>query len=264
VLTEVNLFFKGSNVTQVSAKDADFGENARLNYKIERASYNKFQIDPETGVIKVTQPLNFDRQSTYSLQVVAVDNGWPALTGSAAVLVNVEDKNNHPPKFVPISQHAQATETAKLNTIIHTLSAVDRDALPGSLRYSLVEPITAVDRDGRDVKTNSMFKVFSTCMGFVLFNFLNKPFWQSFFGVNDLSGDIFVKDNLDRGVAAVVTMTTLVTDTSADPPVQQQSKGLITITILDVNEHPPTFSKPRNSEEPFINLVCYKENIQLT
>jgi hypothetical protein len=51
------------------------------------------------------------------------------------------------------------------------------------------------------------------------------------------TGDIFVKDNLDRGVAAVVTMTTLVTDSSADP--QQQSKGLITITILDVNEHPP-------------------------
>lgn len=158
LLTEVH-FFKGSNVTQVSAKDADFGENARLSYKIERASYNKFQIDPDTGV---TQPLDFDRQSTYSLQVVAVDNGWPALTGSAAVLVNVQDKNNHPPKFVPISQHAQATETAKLNSVIHTLSAVDRDALPGSLRYSLVEPITAVDRDGRDVKTNSMFKVFLT------------------------------------------------------------------------------------------------------
>lgn len=67
------------------------------------------------------------------------------------------------------------------------------------------------------------------------------------------TGDIFVKDNLDRGVAAVVTMTTLVTDSSADP--QQQTKGLITITILDVNEHPPEFSKPRNSEEPFINLV---------
>ncbi|KAI9552006.1 hypothetical protein GHT06_022343 [Daphnia sinensis] len=233
------LLLPGSNVTQVSATDADFGENARLNYKIERASYNKFQIDPETGVIKVTQPLDFDKQNTYSLQLVAVDNGWPALTGSAAVLVNVLDKNNHPPKFVPVSQHAQATETAKLNSVIHTLSAVDRDAIPGSLRYSLVEPITAVDRDGRDVKTNTMFK--------------------NFFGINTLTGDIFVKEALDRGVAAVVTLTTLVTDTSADPPVQQQSKGLITITILDVNEHPPTFTKPRNSEELFINLLVAEE-----
>lgn len=233
------LLLPGSNVTQVSATDADFGENARLSYKIERASYNKFQIDPETGVIKVTQPLDFDKQNTYSLQLVAVDNGWPALTGSAAVLVNVLDKNNHPPKFVPVSQHAQATETAKLNSVIHTLSAVDRDAIPGSLRYSLVEPITAVDRDGRDVKTNTMFK--------------------NFFGINTLTGDIFVKEALDRGVAAVVTLTTLVTDTSADPPVQQQSKGLITITILDVNEHPPTFTKPRNSEELFINLLVAEE-----
>ena len=153
--------FKGSNVTQVSATDADFGENARLTYKIERASYNKFQINGDTGVILVTQPLDFDQQNTYSLQVIAVDNGWPALTGSAAVLVTVVDKNNHPPRFIPISQHAQATEKAKINSVIHTLSAVDRDALPGSLRYSLVEPITAVDRDGRDVKTNDMFKVTS-------------------------------------------------------------------------------------------------------
>lgn len=154
-------------MTQVSASDADFGENARLTYKIERASYNKFQIDGETGVIRVTQPLDFDKQSSYSLQVVAVDNGWPVLTGSASVLVTVMDKNNHPPRFVPISQHAQATETAKLNSIIHTLSAVDRDALPGSLRYSLVEPITAVDRDGRDVKMNTMFKVRFFLLGHV-------------------------------------------------------------------------------------------------
>lgn len=146
-------------MTQVSATDADFGENARITYKIERASYNKFQIDSDTGVIKVTQLLDFERQNSYSLQVIAVDNGWPSLTGSAAVVVNVLDKNNHFPSFVPVSQHAQATETAKLNTVIHTLTAFDQDALPGSLRYSLVEPITAVDRDGRDVKTNTMFKV---------------------------------------------------------------------------------------------------------
>ena len=61
------LSLKGSNVTQVSAKDADFDKNARLTYKIERASYNRFQINSDTGVILVTQTLDFEKQNTYNL-----------------------------------------------------------------------------------------------------------------------------------------------------------------------------------------------------
>lgn len=220
------------------ATDADFGENARLTYKIERSSYNKFRIDNETGLLTVTQPLDFEDQNSYSIQVVAVDNGWPALTGSATVLVNVEDRNNHPPRFTPISQQAQAIETLPLNAVVHRLSAVDPDARPGSLRFALVEPITAVDKDGREVRTNTMFK--------------------NFFAVNPQTGDIFVTDHLDRGAAAVVTFGTLVTDTSA-APVVQESHGMVTITILDVNEHPPAFSRPWTEEEPFLSLVVAEE-----
>jgi len=228
----------GSNVTQVTASDIDFGENARLTYKIERSSYNKFRIDSETGLLQVTQSLDYEDQNVYSIQVVAVDNGWPALTGSAAVLVTVEDRNNHPPRFTPISQQAQAIETAQLNAVVHTLSAVDPDARPGALRYALVEPITAVDKAGREVRTNTMYK--------------------NFFAVNPQTGEIFVTEHLDRGAAAVVTLGTLVTDTSA-APVIQESRGMVTITILDVNKNPPSFDHPWSEEEPFLSLVVAEE-----
>ena len=221
----------------MKAKDADFGENARLTYKIERSSYNKFRIDADTGLVQVTQSLNYEEQSTYGIQVVAVDNGWPALTGSASVIITVEDRNNHPPRFVPVSQQGQAIETLPFNSVVHTLTAIDSDARVGSLRYSLVEPITAVDKEGREVKTNTMYK--------------------NFFAVNALTGDIYVTEHLDRSAAAVVTLTTLVKDTSADPV--QEGRGMITITILDVNEHPPVFSRPWSVEEPFLGLVVAEE-----
>lgn len=227
----------GSNVTQVMATDADFGENARLTYKMERSSYNRFRILPDTGLVQVTKALNFDEQNSYSLQIIAVDHGFPALTGSAVILVNVEDRNNKQPRFVPVSQHAQTIETVNLNTVVHTMTAVDPDARPGSLRYSLVEPITAVDKDGREVRTNTMYK--------------------NFFAVNPLTGDIFVTEHLDRGAAAVVTMTTRVMDSSASPT--QEAHGMVTITILDVNEHPPVFSRPWSPEEPFLGLVVAEE-----
>lgn len=194
-------------------------------------------MDSETGVVKVVQALDYEKQNSFSMQVIAVDSGWPALTGSTTLFVNVLDHNNHPPEFAPVSQHAQVLETAALKTVVHKLSAVDLDARPGSLRYSFSDPITAVDRDGREIRSsaNSMFR--------------------RFFGLNPLTGEIFVMEHLDRGVAAVVTLTVAVTDTSANSSTPQEGKGLVTVTILDVNEHPPIFNRPWSAKEPFLGLV---------
>ena len=226
-------------MTQVVAMDTDFGENARISYKIERSAYNRFRMGADDGLLQVTKALDYDEQNVYSLQIVAVDNGLPALTGSAVIVVNIEDRNNLMPRFSPVSQQAQTVETVNLNTVVHTLTAVDADAPPGSLRYSLIEPITAVDKEGREVRTNTMYK--------------------NFFAVNPVTGDIFVTEHLDRGAAAVVTITTRVLDSSALEPPVQQATGMVTITILDVNEHPPVFSRPWSVDEPFLALVVAEE-----
>ena len=181
--------------------------------------------------------MDYDESNSYSMQIVAVDNGSPSLTGSAAVFISVEDRNNKKPVFTPGSQYAQTFETAGLKSVVHTLTAFDADASPGSLRYSLIDPITAVDKDGREVRTNSMYK--------------------RFFAVNPTTGEVFVNEHLDRGAAAVVICTTLVTDLSAS--YRQDEQGNITITILDVNDHAPSFSRPWSLEEPFIRLVVAEE-----
>lgn len=194
-------------------------------------------MEPSTGVLRVARPLDFDERAGYTIQIVAIDHGSPPLTGSATVSVTVEDANNKGPRFAPVSQHAQTLETTNLNSVIHTLTAVDADAAPDSLRYALIEPITAVDKDGREVRTNTMYK--------------------TFFSVDAASGRVSVNEHLDRGAAAVVTITTQVTDSSASPA--QVSRGILTVTILDVNDHAPSFTRPWSPEEPYLNLDVFEE-----
>lgn len=60
---------------QVSASDADTGENAVISYRIQRGGYDDFAIDRDTGVITVARKLDFDRRQSYDIEVLATDGG---------------------------------------------------------------------------------------------------------------------------------------------------------------------------------------------
>ncbi len=63
----------------------------------------------------------------------------------------------------------------------------------------MVEPITAVDKDGKPVEDAT-------------------EIFKNFFYLNETSGDVFVATELDRNVAATVTIKIQATDNSATPP----------------------------------------------
>lgn len=79
---------------RLNATDADLGENARITYSLITDT-NDFRIDPETGVLFISSPLDRERQDLYELQVRAADNGpkneQPQLSSDALVRVIVED-----------------------------------------------------------------------------------------------------------------------------------------------------------------------------
>lgn len=65
---------------------------------------------------------------TYNFTVIAIDNGVPALTGSANVRVSVTNVNDEDPVFAQSSiEHVQVSEDAPPNTVIHVLQAYDPD-----------------------------------------------------------------------------------------------------------------------------------------
>jgi hypothetical protein len=79
------IFFKifikiKGDVIQLNATDLDAPNtpNSRINYRIESGSRDKFYIDSNTGVIKINENANLDKDlfgSSYSLKIIANDYG---------------------------------------------------------------------------------------------------------------------------------------------------------------------------------------------
>ncbi|XP_066259350.1 cadherin-87A isoform X1 [Euwallacea similis] len=228
----------GSSLLEVQATDADTGENADIEYSLSKGASGDFKIDNTTGVIYVASKLDFDRRNTYNIEILAIDHGEPALTGTASLTIKVINTNDKLPYFVPTTQKAEVMEDAAVGSVIHTLLALDPDVNTSeALNFAATEPITALDKHGNEVFGNDLYK--------------------EFFSVDKDSGRVFVANNLQRDLAALVRIPVLVTDITA--PTVQQGQGLLVITIQDINDSPPNFVPPWTLDHPEYYLEIKEE-----
>lgn len=139
--------FPGFSVLRVTATDADSGLNKQLDYRIEGGGQDRFLIDAATGVIRVAN-LSIDREErdVYRLTVVAVDQGTPALSGTATVSIIIDDVNDCRPEFVNPIQTVSVPESAAPGTVVAEVTAIDRDLHP-RLEYYLLEIVARDDTD---------------------------------------------------------------------------------------------------------------------
>lgn len=116
----------GGRVLVVKATDDDQGLNAKLTYTIVR-SQRDFRINPNTGEITVSHPL--DRESTpqYRFEVSATDHGNPPFKGSANVHITVTDVNDNKPRFLQSNYGKSILENVRPGTRVLEVSAVDDD-----------------------------------------------------------------------------------------------------------------------------------------
>ena len=95
-----------------------------ITYRIERGNYGgAFEIDPESGLIKLARSLDFDfGEQNYNLTVLASDG---KLAGRTYVMVDVQDENDEPPKFTSELYEAETTEndTSLVGTVIVKVSS---------------------------------------------------------------------------------------------------------------------------------------------
>jgi len=85
---------------QVTATDWDAGDNGRLYYSVPGSMASIFHVD-QRGVISAHESIDRERYDAFRFPVLAVDSGLARSrqTGSALVIISVEDVNDERPMF---------------------------------------------------------------------------------------------------------------------------------------------------------------------
>jgi protocadherin-16/23 len=148
---------------KVTATDADTGENARVQYRINSGDdLGAFDIDQDTGVLVLRGSLNYEVTTSYQLVIQAADSSAPAtrLSAFATVIVTVTDINEFPPNFPVFMYIEKIMENLRPGTYVFGAHANDLDKGPfGIVQYSLIgaDGMFQIDADSGDVTTLMTF-----------------------------------------------------------------------------------------------------------
>ncbi|KRX26660.1 Protocadherin Fat 3 [Trichinella nelsoni] len=144
----------GCPVVQLHATDLDQGDNALLTFRLitvqslgvdnsqrqeEEKEKSKFKIHSSTGLIQLTDTLDFERCSSYLLEVECRDSGTLSKASTVRVLVSVLDVNDNAPVFAPENTFTIYEDNFSVGQVIGQLSATDLDSVSrGKLRYGIL------------------------------------------------------------------------------------------------------------------------------
>nr|XP_018907159.1 PREDICTED: protocadherin-like wing polarity protein stan isoform X2 [Bemisia tabaci] len=195
----------GTPVTSVSATDPD--ENPRLHYELSGGNTrSRFMITTQNGrgLITIAQPLDYKQEKRFIITVKATDSDGRFDT--ATVYVNVSDANNFAPTFDNPPYSASVYEDAPVGSTVLVVTATDNDVGQNALiTYSLAAG--------------------------------NAPE----FTINSQTGAIITTKPLDRETTGGYLLTVTAKDGGVPP---QSDTTDVEITVSDVNDNKPLFSKP--------------------
>uniref|UniRef100_A0A8C3TWZ6 Cadherin domain-containing protein n=1 Tax=Catharus ustulatus TaxID=91951 RepID=A0A8C3TWZ6_CATUS len=96
----------GALVLTVRATDADWGQNARVRYRlgegrVRGAPLSSYvSVQAETGALYALRSLDYEQVRELRLWVVAEDGGAPALSSNVSVEVQIVDENDNAPQVL--------------------------------------------------------------------------------------------------------------------------------------------------------------------
>lgn len=201
----------GLNVVRVSATDRDLGPNGAVNYWIIDTNVTKgFEIDRETGQVRNLVAFDREERDHVEFVVVGVDQGLPVRSSEVLVRVMVSDVDDEMPEFERDRYTFQVRENHPGGSQIGQVVANDKDLAP--------------------------FNQFLYAMDYQSGAF-------ELFQVDAFTGDVFVRDALDREATANHRFNILATSGNFT------ARTHVTVHVMDMNDNPPAFVLPSGDEE---------------
>uniref|UniRef100_A0A8C0VNE4 Cadherin EGF LAG seven-pass G-type receptor 3 n=1 Tax=Cyanistes caeruleus TaxID=156563 RepID=A0A8C0VNE4_CYACU len=200
---------EGYPILQLRATDVDSLPNANIRYRFvnERAAYDVFEIDPRSGLITTSGPVDREKMEKYSLVVEANDQGREPGPRSATVKVyiTVLDENDNIPQFSEKRYIVQVREDIRPHTEILRVTATDLDKDNNALvHYNIISG-------------NS----------------------RGQFSIDSVTGEIQVVAPLDFEVEREYALRIRAQD-AGRPPLSNNT-GMASIQVVDINDHAPIF-----------------------
>ncbi|KAI5099865.1 protocadherin Fat 3-like isoform X3 [Silurus meridionalis] len=195
----------GSTVIKVNTIDKDTGFNARILHVISDGNTDDcFNIDMETGVIYIYQPLDREKSDRYLLNISIYDMGLLQRSSWRLVTVNIDDVNDNSPQFSLESYTAVVQENTAIGTEIIKIAASDNDL---------------------------------ECNGEIFYTILTST---NLFTINSTTGSVYVSGQLDRESLVDITLNIEARD-KAERGNQKTSVTTLKIYLEDLNDCPPMF-----------------------
>lgn len=124
----------GSEVLQISAMDRD--EKNKLTYTLlsstDPFSLRKFRLDPGTGTLYTTEPLDHETMHRHVLTVMVRDQDIPVKRNLVRVIVDVDDTNDNAPWFIGTPYSGSVFESAAIGSAVIQVTALDKDKGPNA------------------------------------------------------------------------------------------------------------------------------------
>ncbi|XP_048738793.2 protocadherin Fat 4-like [Ostrea edulis] len=123
----------GSKVHTTGATDEDLGVNAVIKYELDISTQNGlltnyyFSVHETTGDIYLKRKVDREAYEMFTLTVVARDTGFPPLSSSVSVNIQIEDINDNRPKFSPLFYNTEASTINLCDATITDVTATDAD-----------------------------------------------------------------------------------------------------------------------------------------
>uniref|UniRef100_A0A673W2K6 Cadherin domain-containing protein n=1 Tax=Salmo trutta TaxID=8032 RepID=A0A673W2K6_SALTR len=194
-------------VVTVSATDADEGVNGEVTYEFDDVSdenSNLFSLDHETGKITVVGPVDYEKESSYEMQISAKDG--LGLASYSTLIIEITDVNDNAPVIYLKSLTSPIPENASPGTEVGIINVQDRDS-----------------ENNRQVRCyiqqNLPFKLVPSIKNYY---------------------SLVTTGELDRELVSDYNITITATDEGSPPLSSSKS---VQLSVADVNDNPPVFEE---------------------